>query len=75
MNYFKLVLILGGICLIAALGLILNGNISIAGPLMIIFFIALAIGFRGFSFLRGFSYSMMIFAAVTIALNFPNYFI
>ena len=75
MNYYKLVLILGGLCLIAALGLIFNGNISIAGPLMIIFFIALAIGFRGFSFLRGFSYSMMIFAAVTIALNFPNYFI
>ncbi|TMI81742.1 MAG: bile acid:sodium symporter family protein [Bacteroidetes bacterium] len=75
MNYYKLVLILGGLCLIAALGLIFNGNISIAGPLMIIFFIALAIGFRGFSFLRGFSYSMMIFAAVAIALNFPNYFI
>ena len=61
--------------MIGAFGLILNGNISIAGPLMIIFFIALAIGFRGFSFLRGFSYSMMIFAAVINALNFPNYFI
>jgi BASS family bile acid:Na+ symporter len=75
MNYYKLVLALGGICLIAALVLIFNGNISIAGPLIIIFFVAIAIGFRGFTFLKGFSYSMMIFAAVTTALNFPNYFI
>src|SRR6266508_825375 len=75
MNYYKLALALGGICLIAALILIFNGNISIAGPLIIIFFIGMAIGFRGFTFLKGFSYSMMIFAAVTTALNFPHYFI
>ena len=75
MNYHKIILAVGGICLIATLVLIFNGNISIAGPLIIVFFVAIAIGFRGFTFLKGFSYSMMIFAAVTTALNFPNYFV
>src|SRR5438093_810809 len=75
MNYYKLALALGGICLIAALVLLFNGNVSMAGPLIIVFFIAMAIGFRGFTILKGFSYSMMIFAAVTTALNFPNYFV
>ena len=75
MNYHKIILAVGGICLIATLVLLFNGNISIAGPLIIVFFVAIAIGFRGFTFLKGFSYSMMIFAAVTTALNFPNYFV
>lgn len=75
MNYYKLALALGGLCLIIALALIFNGNISIAGPLIILFFIGMAIGFRGFTILKGFSYSLMIFAAVTTALIFPDYFI
>lgn len=75
MNYHKWILALAGICLIAALVFVFKENISIGGPLIIIFFIAMAIGFRGFSFLKGFSYSMMIFAAVAMALNFPNYFV
>lgn len=75
MNYFKIALALGGLCLIIALALIFNGNISIAGPLIILFFIGMAIGFRGFTILKGFSYSLMIFAAVTTALIFPGYFI
>ena len=75
MNFYKLALVLGGICLIVSLVLILNGDIEKAGPLLIAFFIAMAIGFRGFAILKGFSYSMMIFAAVTTALMFPGYFI
>src|SRR5688572_9378785 len=75
MNFHKLVLALGAICLVTALFLFSKGNITIAGPLLIVFFIAMAIGFRGFTVVKGFSYSMMIFAAVTTALNFPQYFI
>jgi bile acid:Na+ symporter, BASS family len=74
MNYYKLSLIAGGLCLVAAIVLLLNGNISQAGPLLILFFLGMAIGFRGFSVLRGFSYSMIIFAAVTTALYYPQYF-
>jgi BASS family bile acid:Na+ symporter len=74
MNYYKSVMALGVLCLAAALALQLTGS-SYSGPLLIAFFISMAIGFRGFPFLKGFSYSMMIFAAVTTALNFPHYFI
>ena len=67
MNYYKFSLISGGLCLVVAIVLLFYGNISDAGPLIILFFIAMAIGFRGFNVLKGFSYSMMIFAAVTTA--------
>jgi len=60
--------------MVIAIVLFSTGNIENAGRLLIIFFISLAIGFRGFPLLKGFAYSMMIFAAVTTALNFPEYF-
>ncbi len=74
MNYYKIALSLSALCLIAAIVLLLNGNVASAGPLLILFFIALSIGFRGYSILKGFSYSMIIFAAVTMAMYFPQYF-
>jgi BASS family bile acid:Na+ symporter len=42
--------------------------------LFISFFILLAIGFRGFSLFKGFSYTVIIFAAVTTALYYPAFF-
>jgi BASS family bile acid:Na+ symporter len=42
---------------------------------MIFFFISLAIGFRGFVTVRPFSYPAIIFAAVTLALYYPQHFI
>ena len=73
-NVYKIVLGIAAICLIAALIMILSGFIHQAGPLLIIFFIFLAIGFRGFAITKGFAYTMMIFAAVTTALYYPGYF-
>lgn len=51
-----------------------SGNISEAGPFFIAFFIALSIGFQGYSQLKGFSYAVVIFAAVTTSLYYPEYF-
>ena len=62
-------------CLIAALVLVVIGKIDSAGPLFIVFFIALAIGFRGFPILKRFGYTLMILAAVTTALYYPGYFV
>lgn len=73
-NAYKIALGLAVICLLVALIIILKGLIAMAGPLLIIFFIALAIGFRGYAITKGFAYTMMIFAAVTTALYYPNYF-
>lgn len=63
------------LCLITAFSVVFNHNIAQAGPFFIAFFIALAIGFRGSTMLKGFSYTTMIFAAVTTALYYPVYFI
>nr|WP_199081497.1 bile acid:sodium symporter family protein [Pedobacter sp. ASV19] len=41
----------------------------------ILIFLALAILFRRFAMLKGYSYTMVIFAAVTTALCYPQYFV
>lgn len=71
---YSIALIVAGLCLIAAVIMALTGNISNAGPFFIIFFVALGTGFRGYASLKGLSYTMMIFAAVTTALYYPQYF-
>lgn len=70
--------ILFGIALLALLiGLIMtwSGHLPQAGPLFIGFFLALALAFRGYEQLKGYTYATMIFAAVTTALYYPQYFL
>jgi BASS family bile acid:Na+ symporter len=43
--------------------------------ILIVVFVALAIGFRFSPVLRGYSYTLLIFAAVTTALRYPQYFV
>ncbi len=47
---------------------------AFTGPLLILFFVTLAFSVRGNEFLKGFSYTIMIFAAVTIAMFYPGLF-
>ncbi len=72
---YKIALGAAALCFIAALVSISGGNTAQAGPLFILFFIALGIGFRGFELTKGFAYTMMIFAAVSTALSYPGYFV
>lgn len=44
------------------------------GWLLMLFFLSLAIAFRGHKFLKGFSYTVLIFAAVSLSMYYPNYF-
>ena len=74
-NIYKISLGLAAACLITFVILIANGTTVWSGPFLITFFIALAVGFRGFALLKGFTYTIMIFAAVTTALYYPGYFI
>jgi len=71
----KIALALSAGSLLAALVYILTGHIQGAGPWLIGFFIMLAIGFRGYPLLKGFSYTVTIFAAVTTAMYYPGYFL
>jgi len=69
---------LGGIaalCLLLAAWRIFQDGLAHAGYFIIAFFILLAIACRGKELLKGFSYTLMIFAAVTAALYFPQYFV
>jgi len=45
-----------------------------SGPALILGFTLLALGFRGIEALRGFSYTLTIFAAVSAAMFYPQYF-
>lgn len=74
-NIYKIALGLSALLLLIALGMIFTGNIHVAGPLLIGFFLVLAFGFRGYESLKGFAYTTVIFAAVTMALYYPKYFI
>ncbi|MGK7396152.1 MAG: bile acid:sodium symporter family protein [Candidatus Cyclobacteriaceae bacterium M3_2C_046] len=55
--------------------LLLMGNGSEIGPFLVLFFVFLAIGVRISSFLSSFSYTMWIFAAVTVSMFYPQYFL
>ncbi|MBS1608243.1 MAG: bile acid:sodium symporter family protein [Bacteroidetes bacterium] len=74
-SLYKGILIVAGLCLLTALIISLMGYLQNAGPLFILFFVCLAVGFRGFPLLKGFTYTVTIFAAVTTALYYPGYFV
>jgi BASS family bile acid:Na+ symporter len=74
-NIYKIVAGLSVICLLISATFFYRGGIEQAGPFLIAFFVMLAISFRGFTLLKGFSYTLIIFAAVTTALYYPQYFI
>ncbi len=44
------------------------------GWLLMLALLCLAIAFRGHKFLKGFSYTVLIFAAVSLSMYYPNYF-
>jgi BASS family bile acid:Na+ symporter len=75
MKLYKFVAGLAFLSLITALVFILSGHLARAGPFLVIFFLALAISFRGFPLLKGLSFTVLIFASVTTALYYPNAFI
>ena len=45
-----------------------------SGWLLMLFFLIVAVAFRGHKFLKGFSYTVLIFAAVSLSMYYPNYF-
>lgn len=73
-NAYKFAIGFALFILILSLFFIFTGNIAKSGPLLILFFISLAIGVRGFAGSRGFSYTIWIFTAVTTAMFYPQYF-
>jgi BASS family bile acid:Na+ symporter len=73
-SIYKVLLGLAVICLLAAIGCMVSGNTAYTGPLLIGFFIALGLSFRGFEAVKGFAYTVWIFTAVTASMFYPQYF-
>jgi len=74
-NLYTFLLGLAGLSLILFLLAILTGNSSYTGPFLFGFFAFLAFGVRGHPVGKGFSYTIMIFAAVTISMYYPALFL
>ncbi|PGH37597.1 MAG: bile acid:sodium symporter [Candidatus Nephrothrix sp. EaCA] len=71
----KILVFLSGLCLLLSLLTLWMGMTNASGILLIAFMVALALGFQGFPSLKGYSYTAIIFAAVTAAMYFPQRFI
>lgn len=72
---YKSILALAFLFLLTSIGVALSGEVARSGIFLILFFVALAIGFRGYDALRGYSYTVMIFAAAVSALFYPHLFV
>jgi BASS family bile acid:Na+ symporter len=70
----KIALPIAAICLIAFIVFSVIDSTAFAGPWLIACFLSLSIGFRAYAALKGFSFTLLIFAAVTTALYYPQYF-
>ena len=53
----------------------LTGNHELGGWFLMPALLSLAIAFRGHSFLKGFSFTVMILAGISVALYYPRYFV
>lgn len=73
-NFFRITLILSFLLLIAGILVCLTDSKSNLNLLLVAALVLLAISFRGFSLLKGFSYTVLILAAVSIAMLYPSYF-
>lgn len=62
------------LCLLAAIVMAAGGNSAGTGPVLIGFFLALAIGVRGTRKFKSFAYTIWIFTAVTASMFYPEYF-
>jgi BASS family bile acid:Na+ symporter len=72
-NIYKILLGFALILLITSLVMVLTGNISRTGPLLILFFITLSFAVKGFQAVKGLSFTMWMFTAVTVSMFYPQY--
>lgn len=71
----KVLIILTVVFFLAFIGATFMGNHTYGGLLLVTFFAFLAMAFRGSEVLKGYSFTIMIFAAVSASMYFPQYFI
>lgn len=70
----QILLITALIFLLVSLGMLVLGNGAQAGPFIVTFFLLLALGIRGHAKFKGFSFTVLIFAAVAASMYYPSFF-
>lgn len=73
--YPKLFLTLAMLCLIGFIILSWQQQHQYAGLMLMAFFVFVALTFRQFELLKGYAFTITIFAAVSLAMYYPQYFI
>ncbi|WP_240042695.1 MULTISPECIES: bile acid:sodium symporter family protein [Maribacter] len=73
-NIYSISLGFAAVFLLVVVGMIISGNIDMAGPFILILFALIAFGFNGYEKLKGLIFTIMIFMGVTAALYYPSYF-
>ena len=73
-NVFTVFYVLAALALAAFIVITIQRQHDWAGWALMVFFVNLAIAFRGHALLKGFAYTIMIFGAVALALYYPGYF-
>lgn len=74
LNIYSIALWISLLCLLGVAFMAISGSTAQSGPLLIAFFVALAIGVRGTKTFASFSYTIWIFTAVTASMFYPEYF-
>lgn len=74
-RFYKGILLSGVFFILLYAILLISDLTTYSGVAMVLFFVSLALGVRGFENLKGYSYSLWIFAAVTVSMFFPQYFL
>jgi len=74
-RFYKGILLSGVFFILLYAILLISDLTSYSGVALVLFFVSLALGVRGFENLKGYSYSLWIFAAVTVSMFFPQYFL
>lgn len=73
-TFFKILLIASLLVLMGFVIAWVTGAPGLTGPLLTCFFVTLAISFHGHPKLKKFAYTIWIFAAVTVSMNYPQFF-
>jgi bile acid:Na+ symporter, BASS family len=73
-NIYKIALAFAALLLIITIVMALTGNGASTGPLLIIFFITLSFAVKGYQSVKGLSFTMWMFTAVSAAMFYPQYF-
>ncbi|MCL6275100.1 bile acid:sodium symporter family protein [Muricauda sp. 2012CJ35-5] len=71
---YKLLLIAALVFLIAAIVMLILGYGAQSGPAIVFFFLLLALAIRGHKKFKGFSFTVLVFAAVSVSMFYPAYF-